>query len=123
MTTRFFATLAAALAVGSATGTNDTVAVRNFRHAGAFPLPAPVMIDTVDVNSHSYSVKSILDSPLNFDAALAGATEFTGEILPAVTRRPLSIYWHLTLPIAATPSRQFPLKALPTTRHLLTALP
>ncbi|MDE5688312.1 MAG: prolyl oligopeptidase family serine peptidase [Paramuribaculum sp.] len=88
MTTRFFATLAAALAVGSATGTNDTVAVRNFRHAGAFPLPAPVMIDTVDVNSHSYSVKSILDSPLNFDAALAGATEFTGEILPGSDKTP-----------------------------------
>ena len=76
------------MTVCAASAGTDTIAVRSFRHAGAFPLPAPVMIDTVDVNSRPYSAKSILESPLNFDAALAGAADFTGSVLPGSDQAP-----------------------------------
>ncbi len=65
----------------------DTIAVKNFRYAGPFPVYAPVAIDSVDVNSRKFDIKSVLEMPLNLNAALAGNST-SGEVLPGDASTP-----------------------------------
>ena len=76
---RFFLSAMALCAVAVAMA--DTIDVKRFIYAGPYPVRAPYMVDSVDVNSAPYDVKSMLDAPLSL-ALLDGGTPFEGGALP-----------------------------------------
>ena len=72
----------AVAAVSLTAGAGDTVRVNKFRHAGPFPVPVPAVIDSLDVNSRKYDIKSVLDMPMNVKSALLSGKPVE-SILPA----------------------------------------
>ncbi|MBQ0023184.1 MAG: S9 family peptidase [Prevotellaceae bacterium] len=74
-------TLSALLMLGTSAFADD-VQVSEMRCAGPFPVHAPVMIDSKNVNSVEYSKSVLLDSPINLDAVNDGAI-ITNGILPS----------------------------------------
>ena len=78
---RFFLSAMALCAVAVAMA--DTIDVKRFTYAGPYLVCAPYMVDSVDVNSAPYNVKSMLDAPLSLDL-LDGGTPFEGGALPNV---------------------------------------
>ncbi len=71
--------LLAALASVSALA-QQPIEVTDFIYRGPVVIDAPVMVDTVDVNSHAYDVKSALRYHVNPEALPASA--WSGEIAP-----------------------------------------
>ncbi len=61
----------------------DTIEVTSVRHAGPFAVQAPYMVDSVDVNSKSFEITNLLDTPLSQEV-LNGGSEFSGTILPSI---------------------------------------
>ncbi|MBQ8520851.1 MAG: S9 family peptidase [Bacteroides sp.] len=59
----------------------ENVNVKNFRYAGPYTVQQPYLVDSVDVNSKVYSVKTMLDTPLSLDV-LGGADAAALEVLP-----------------------------------------
>lgn len=63
----------------------DTINVKKFIYAGPYPVSVPYMVDSVDVNSKVFDIKSMLDAPLSFDL-LDGGALFEGTQLPGDDR-------------------------------------
>ncbi|MDE6459582.1 MAG: WD40 repeat domain-containing protein, partial [Paramuribaculum sp.] len=61
---------------------SDTINVEIFRYAGPFPIGSPVVIDSLDVNSRKFDIKSVLDMPMNIEAALKSGKQ-VGSVLPS----------------------------------------
>ena len=59
----------------------ESIEVKTFRYAGPYAVQQPFMVDTVDVNSKTFTLKSLLDTPLSLESLKEGTT-FSGEILP-----------------------------------------
>lgn len=59
----------------------ETIDITTFHYVGPYPVRAPFMVDSVDVNSKTFSAQSLLDTPLSMDA-LQRAAPFTGTVLP-----------------------------------------
>ncbi len=59
------------------------VAVPALKVAGPFTIVSPYMVDSLDVNSGKYDVKSALDAPMNLGAVIAGARTLTDGIIAA----------------------------------------
>ena len=57
------------------------IPVREFRYAGPFPVKAPFMVDSVNVNSKKFEYASLLDKPLSADV-LKDSGIYTAEDLP-----------------------------------------
>ena len=76
--------LLAVVAAAACSGVSaDTIPVKAFRHAGPFAVTAPVMIDSLDVNSRPFAPGALLDMPGTPDAAFAGLPLTASGILPA----------------------------------------
>lgn len=71
-----------AVAVSAVT---DTIDVRRFIYSGPYAVCAPYMVDSVDVNSKAFDIKSVLDGPLALDLVDAG-TPVEGVQLPGHER-------------------------------------
>lgn len=65
---------AAAMSVCLSASAADTLKVSLFRYAGPYAVVGPHQVDTVDMKGKGFDVKSLLDTPLSFDA-LKGAAE------------------------------------------------
>ncbi len=59
----------------------ETIDVTVFRHAGPYPVQTPFQVDSVDVNSQTFVLNRLLDTPLALDGVRQGET-FTGPVLP-----------------------------------------
>ena len=59
----------------------ESIEVKTFRYAGPYAVQQPFMVDTVDVNSKTFTLKSLLDTPLSLESLKEGTT-FSGEVLP-----------------------------------------
>lgn len=59
----------------------ETIDVTTFRYAGPYTVQTPFMVDSVDVNSKTFVLNSLLDAPLSMDA-MQQATPFIGTVLP-----------------------------------------
>lgn len=73
---------AMALCAIAASATTDTIDVKRFVYAGPYSVYAPYMVDSVDVNSRSFDINSMLDAPLSFEL-LDGAALYESASLPA----------------------------------------
>ena len=62
----------------------ENIDVKSFRYAGPYVVQQPFMVDSVDVNSKAFAMKSLLDTPLSLDLLEQG-TVFNGEVLPNVS--------------------------------------
>ena len=61
----------------------ENIDVKSFRYAGPYVVQQPFMVDSVDVNSKAFAMKSLLDTPLSLDLLEQGAA-INGEVLPNV---------------------------------------
>ena len=59
----------------------ENIDVKSFRYAGPYVVQQPYLVDSVDVNSKAFVMKSLLDTPLALEQLQQG-TSFTGEVLP-----------------------------------------
>ncbi len=59
----------------------ENIDVKSFRYAGPYVVQQPYLVDSVDVNSKAFAMKSLLDTPLALEQLQQG-TSFTGEVLP-----------------------------------------
>ena len=59
----------------------ENIDVKSFRYAGPYVVQQPYLVDSVDVNSKAFAMKSLLDTPLALEQLEQG-TSFTGEVLP-----------------------------------------
>ena len=57
--------LAGALCMSVMAASAETIEVKSFRYAGPYAVQKPFMVDSVDVHSKAFSLKSILDTPLS----------------------------------------------------------
>lgn len=55
--------------------------VKDFRYSGPYPVVKPIMVDSVDLNSSKYDLKSLLSSSVNAEN-VKGSIEWNGEELP-----------------------------------------
>ncbi len=62
----------------------EIVNVRTFRYAGPYVVQQPYLMDSVDVNSKTFVMKNLLETPLALDAAKQGAA-FSADVLPNVS--------------------------------------
>ena len=74
--------LAGALCMGLLASA-ENIDVKSFRYAGPFVVQQPYLVDSVNVNSKAFAMKTLLDTPLSLDQLKAGMT-FQGEVLPNV---------------------------------------
>jgi len=76
------ALLMAAVAVSA--GEQRTIGIDTYSHAGPFTVKAPLMLDSLDVNSKGFDpARGLLEQKVNTDA-LKGARTWTGTELPGV---------------------------------------
>ena len=68
----------------------ENIEIKSFRYAGPYPIQKPFMIDSVDVNSKPFSVKSVLDNYVSLDV-LKNALPQTLESLPAISGNALHV--------------------------------
>lgn len=61
----------------------ENIDVKSFRYAGPYPVQQPYLVDSVDVNSKTFAMKSLLDTPLSLEQ-FEQSTPFEGEVLPNV---------------------------------------
>ncbi len=61
----------------------ENIEVKSFRYAGPYTVRQPYMVDSVDVNSNTFAMKRMLDTPLALEQLKQG-TPFSGEVLPNV---------------------------------------
>ncbi len=74
--------ITAILALGwSALASAGTIHVGTFGYSGPHKIAAPLMIDSVDVNSRKFEIARLLDSHLSLDNVRNGST-FTGAVAP-----------------------------------------
>ena len=55
--------------------------VKDFRYSGPYQVVKPIMVDSVDLNSSKYDLKSLLSSSVNAEN-VKGGIEWNGEELP-----------------------------------------
>ena len=65
----------------------ENIEVKSFRYAGPYAVQQPYMVDSVDVNSKAFSLKTMLDTPLSLEV-LDGAS-----LLPVLCMRLASVLW------------------------------
>lgn len=83
---------------------SDTIRVERFRHAGPFPIGSPAVIDSLDVKSKRFDMKSVLDMQMNLKAAIASGTS-TGAVLPKSAEPAVGVIsFDITTKGYATPS-------------------
>ena len=75
--------LASALCLGMLASA-ENIQVKNFRYAGPYVVQQPYMVDSVDVNSKTFAMKNLLDTPLSLEQLEQGIS-FSGEVLPNVS--------------------------------------
>ena len=68
----------------------ENIEIKSFRYTGPYPIQKPFMIDSVDVNSKPFSVKSVLDNYVSLDV-LKNALPQTLESLPAISGNALHV--------------------------------
>ena len=59
----------------------ETIHVQSVRYAGPYEIQKPFMIDSVDVNSHPFSINNILQTPINPNL-LWDSQAISSEVLP-----------------------------------------
>ena len=59
----------------------ENIDVKSFRYAGPYVVQQPYMVDSVDVNSKTFAMKNLLDTPLALEQLQQGIS-FSGEALP-----------------------------------------
>ena len=62
----------------------ENIDVKSFRYAGPYPVQQPYLVDSVDVNSKAFAMKTLLDTPLALGQLQEG-TSFSGEVLPNIS--------------------------------------
>ena len=62
----------------------ENIDVKSFRYAGPYAVQQPYMVDSVDVNSKAFAMKTLLDTPLSLELLEQGSA-FSGELLPNVS--------------------------------------
>ena len=77
---KLFALSLAALAVGTMSA--DELKVGSFNYYGPFPLSAPLMIDSVDVNGKKFVETSLNNAPSKISLKWMKATPFNGSAAP-----------------------------------------
>ena len=76
---------AALLALSAAMGAQGAARrVTRFCHSGPYPMPHPVMIDSIGMNRNTYNDADLLDSPVDLLRAGHGQL-FTGDFAPGCT--------------------------------------
>ena len=68
----------------------ENIEVKSFRYAGPYAVQQPYMVDSVDVNSKAFSLKTMLDTPLSLEV-LDGASLLSADALPALTGNALHV--------------------------------
>lgn len=63
----------------------ETIDITTFRYAGPYSVQAPFRVDSVDVNSKTFAVKQLLDTPLSLEGAGQQSAQFTGDVWPGST--------------------------------------
>ena len=74
--------LAGALCMSVMAASAETIEVKSFRYAGPYAVQKPFMVDSVDVHSKAFSLKSMLDTPLSSEV-LKQAELTSADALPA----------------------------------------
>lgn len=59
----------------------ETIDITTFRYAGPYTLQTPFQVDTVDVNSKTFSADQLLDTPVSMNVLEQGSS-FSGAVLP-----------------------------------------
>ena len=52
----------------------EIIDIKSMKYSGPFSINNPVMVDSVDVNSKKFDVKSLLKTPLSLSSASNGET-------------------------------------------------
>lgn len=82
MVLSFFITTALA---ATALTPSDTLHVTSFDYYGPFPVTAPLMVDSVDVNSKAYDPASVLSARIETRAQHPSDRQITGGVLPSAS--------------------------------------
>lgn len=74
--------LTAALGVAMSVAAQVTTTVENFDYYGPYAVSAPLMIDSVDVNTKPYSVSALLSQPMQTKALRPSGKRHSGAVAP-----------------------------------------
>lgn len=60
----------------------DIMEVTGFDYYGPFPVSAPLLVDSLDVNSKTFALSSLLDQPLERKAVAPSGKRVSGPSIP-----------------------------------------